>query len=148
METTHKNSDNASVIIGKLMSISGILKRESNRLLEPFGLNHQQFSILFEIAKAGRIRQKDTINRLSLEKAHVSKVVSKLNSMGLINIDSSEEDKRSAYLSVTEKGEQTVKQCRKVINSWKTNKLGHLNEADLSAVLDSISLLQNAFLNQ
>jgi len=63
-----------SVIIGKLMNISGILQREGNRLLLPYQLNQQQFSILFEIAKAKQVQQKSMVNRLLLERAHVSKM--------------------------------------------------------------------------
>ena len=54
METkiTLEREEIPPVIIGKLMTISGILQREGNRLLLRFQLNQQQFSILFEITKA------------------------------------------------------------------------------------------------
>jgi hypothetical protein len=78
METIRSNTspekEYPSIIIGKLMSISGILQRETNRLLLPYQLNQQQFSILFEITKANELKQKNMVNRLILEKSHVSKI--------------------------------------------------------------------------
>ena len=76
----------APIIIGKLLSMSGILQRHRNKILAPFGINQQQFSILFEITKVKKVKQKEIINRLILEKAHVSKVIKKLHQMELINI--------------------------------------------------------------
>ncbi|PLX15776.1 MAG: hypothetical protein C0597_08520 [Marinilabiliales bacterium] len=76
----------AAIIIGKLMNIGGMLERKSNRMLLPFELNHQQFSVFFEIGKAGKVKQKDMVNRLALERAHVSKVIKKLQNMELIKL--------------------------------------------------------------
>lgn len=73
-------------MIGKLLNIGGMLERKANRLLSPFDLNQQQFSLLFEIAQAGRVNQKTMVNRLMLEKAHVSKIIKKLSGMGLVAV--------------------------------------------------------------
>ena len=40
----------AGIIIGKLMNLGGMLQRQGNKMLLPFNLNYQQFSIFFEIA--------------------------------------------------------------------------------------------------
>ena len=135
----------SSIIIGKLMNISGILQREGNRLLLPYQLNQQQFSVLFEIVRAGEVKQKDMVNRLVLEKAHVSKVVKKLQSMGLIAVVQSADDKRSAFLSPTEKGKQLVLECQAIFAEWKKEQFDNLNEAELLSILESIGKLQEAF---
>jgi len=151
MEINIKIEDNekdlSSMIIGKLMSVGGILQREGNRLLSPYRLNQQQFSILFEIAKAKEVRQKNIINRLLLEKAHVSKVVKKLEIMGLIKIVPLPEDKRSELLSLTEKGEQIINESRNIFNEWKKEKLKQFTKEELSQILESIDKLQKAFMN-
>ena len=147
METNkEQNGENiASVIVGKLMNISGILQREGNRLLAPFDLNQQQFSILFEIAKAGEVQQKNMVNRLVLEKAHVSKVVKKLQQMGLITVDTKPDDMRSSWLSVTKKGAQVVDGCRKVFQQWNCDWDTYYNADELSQILDSVEKLQYLF---
>ena len=149
MDTLNRKSEKEfhSVIIGKLMSISGILQKESNRLLLPYQLNQQQFSVLFEIARAGEVRQKNMVNRLLLEKAHVSKIVRKLQSMGLIKITPLEGDKRSAILSPTEKGFDIIRRCRTVFDEWKKEKLSQFSSEELLQILESVDRLQKAFIN-
>jgi DNA-binding MarR family transcriptional regulator len=138
------NSSHA-VIIGKLMSLSGLLRREADRLLLPLRLNQQQFSLLFEIFRAGKVSQKEMINRLRLEKAHVSKIVKKLQAMGLITAASSPEDGRSALLSITERGRILTGQCREIIGRWRREKLNRFNDDELRKIVESLSLLQEAF---
>jgi DNA-binding MarR family transcriptional regulator len=50
------------------------------------------------------VNQKSMVNKLLLEKPHVSKVTKKLHRMGLIDVEASEEDKRSSWLSMTTSG--------------------------------------------
>ena len=134
-----------STIIGKLMNISGILQREGNRLLLPYQLNQQQFSILFEIAKAEEVQQKNMVNRLLLERAHVSKVVRKLQTMGLIEIIPFPDDKRSALLSPTTKGQKLVDECRAIFQKWNQEWLEQFNASELHQILDGVDKLQKAF---
>jgi DNA-binding MarR family transcriptional regulator len=137
-----------SIIIGKLMTISGILQRESNRLLLLYQLNQQQFSILFEIAKSKRVLQKNMVNRLLLERAHVSKVVKKLQTMGLIDIIPLPDDKRSAWLSPTTRGQELVDECRVLFSKWNKEWLGQFSAPELQQILDSVDKLQKAFLSK
>jgi len=130
------------------MNISGILLREGNRLLLPYQLNQQQSSILFEIAKAKQVQQKNMVNRLLLERAHVSKVVKKLQDMGLIEIIPLPDDKRSALLSPTAKGQKLVDECREIFQKWNKEWLEQFNVQELHQILDSVDKLQKAFLSK
>ena len=133
------------IIIGKLMNIGGILQRQGNKMLLPFNLNQQQFSIFFEIAKVGKVKQKEMVNRLLLEKAHVSKVVKKLQQMELITITENDEDKRSYWLSVTKKGDEILKQCTEMFSDWNKKWICEIDETELSSILDNLTTLQNIF---
>jgi len=133
------------IIIGKLMNIGGILQRQGNKMLLPFNLNQQQFSIFFEIAKVGKVKQKEMVNRLLLEKAHVSKVVKKLQQMELITITENDEDKRSYWLSVTKKGEEILKQCTEMFSDWNKQWICQINDSELSSILENLTTLQNIF---
>ncbi|MBN2772852.1 MAG: winged helix-turn-helix transcriptional regulator [Prolixibacteraceae bacterium] len=148
METKIINNEKQfpSIIIGKLMNISGILQREGNRLLLPYQLNQQQFSILFEIAKAEEIQQKNMVNRLLLEKAHVSKAVKKLQNMGLIEITPKPDDKRSTLLSITKKGQNLVDQCREMFQKWNSEWFKKFSPEELRQILESVDKLQHIFI--
>ena len=152
METKNKNINNIrefrSIIIGKLMTISGILQRETNKLLLPYQLNQQQFSILFEIAKAKDVNQKNMVNRLLLEKAHVSKVVKKLQIMGLIEIIPAQNDKRSAKLVPTQKGQKLISECQSVFYKWNKEWFNQFSEKELLQILKNVDKLQKAFISK
>lgn len=133
------------VIMGKLLNIGGMLKRKADQLLLPYNLNQQQFSILFSIKKEGRVKQKYMVNKLLLEKAHVSKIVKKLYNMGLIDITESKDDKRSPWLSITDKGSKSVKECQKAIHQWNREWLEDIDKERYNEILDNLSTLQNVF---
>src|SRR5512145_567860 len=109
----------ASRLVGKLMNIGALLERATNRKLLPYGLNHQQFSILFEVFRAGRVQQKDMINRLLLERAHVSKMVKKLEAMGLLEVAAHPDDGRSSWLSVSNQGRALILTCQRLFDVQK-----------------------------
>lgn len=135
----------APIIIGKLLNIGGMLQRKGNQLLLPFNLNQQQFSILFSINQEGKVNQKNMVNKLVLEKAHVSKVVKKLKNMGLIDIAASEEDKRSSWLTITEKGKETVEECKKYLYKWNEDWTSEIDEEQLNLLMDGLTVLQKVF---
>ena len=139
------SGQSAPIIIGKLMNIGGILQRMGNRMLMPFDLNHQQYSVFFEIGKAGKVKQKDMINRLLLEKAHVSKIVKKLHTMDLITVTQSRDDRRSYWLSPTPKGKQVLKECRKMFQAWNREWAGSMDEKQLASTLENLDNLQALF---
>ncbi len=138
----------SSIIIGKLLNIGGMLQRKANQQLLPFDLNQQQFSIFFEIAQTEKVKQKDIVNRLLLEKAHISKVVKKLEKMGLITVTTSKEDKRSSWLTTTPLGDSTLRKCLEVFGIWNREWLGKIDKNDLAPILDNLTTLQAVFKNQ
>jgi DNA-binding MarR family transcriptional regulator len=134
----------ASRLVGKLMNIGALIERATNRLLLPHDLNHQQFSILFEIYRAGKVQQKSVINRLLLERAHVSKVVKKLQAMGLVEAIPHPDDGRSFWLSVSPEGHALVRTCQSVFDVQKREWFGRLDAKELLRILDAVSALQRA----
>lgn len=134
----------ASRLVGKLMNIGALLERSTNRLLLPHGLNHQQFSILFEIFRAGRVQQKDMINRLLLERAHVSKVVKKLESMGLLEVIPHPDDGRSSWLSVSPEGGVLIQTCQGLFDVQKREWFRRFDTQELLRILEAVSALQGA----
>ena len=135
----------ASILMGKLLNIGGMLQKTGNQLLLPYGLNQQQFSILFSIGQEDRVKQKSMVNKLVLEKAHVSKVVKKLHKMNLINIEASSTDKRSSWLSITTEGKELVNECRKAISSWNQDWISELSQEQFHSLLDNLTVVQNVF---
>ena len=88
------------------------------------------------------------VNRLLLERAHVSKVVKKLLQMDLVAITLSEEDKRSSWLSPTTKGKQLLKNCMEIFEEWNKEWTDEIPSDQLSDMLDHLSVLQTIFKNK
>jgi DNA-binding MarR family transcriptional regulator len=112
--------------------------------LQPYQLNQQQFSILFEIGRAGKVQQKDMINRLLLEKAHVSKVTKKLHELGLIEVHPHAGDRRSALLGVTPQGRTLIQECQALFESQKQEWFRSIDTDELQRILESVATLQAA----
>jgi len=142
------NQQLAPIIIGKLLNIGGMLQRYGSRTLIPFNLNQQQFSILFEIVKARKVKQKEVVNRLILEKAHVSKVVKKLHKMELITITESDEDKRSYWLSPTPKGAKVTNDSMRIFEKWNKEWVKAIDEKKLKSIVEHLTFLQTLFENK
>ncbi len=138
-------SQSAPLIIGKLLNIGGMLQRHGNRLLKSFGLNQQQFSVLYEIAKAHNVNQTTMVNRLALEKAHVSKVVKKLNQMGLVAIKTSAEDRRSTWLEPTSTGDRLIGECMTVFEQWNEKWIEAFDQEELDSMVNHLTQLQSVF---
>lgn len=134
----------ASRLVGKLMSIGALLERGTNQLLLPYGLNHQQFAVLFEVFRAGRVQQKDMINRLLLERAHVSKVVKKLEAMGLLVVAAHPDDGRSSWLSVSTQGRALIQSCQSLFDVQKRKWFQRFDTQQLLKILEEVSALQDA----
>jgi len=139
------DTDFAPIVIGKLLNIGGMLEKKANQLLAPFNLNQQQFSLLFEIDLAGKVNQKAIVNRLVLEKAHVSKIIKKLSGLDLINVAVSPEDRRATWVTITPKGRALVCQCREVIDGFNQRWMAIANNTKLKETLDVLTELQRAF---
>ena len=134
----------ASRLVGRLMNVGALIERATNRLLLPHDLNHQQFSILFEIFRAGKVQQRDVINRLLLERAHVSKVVKKLQAMGLVEVAPHPDDRRSSLLSVSPAGRALVADCQSLFAAQKREWFRCFETEELSQILEAVSALQQA----
>lgn len=137
-----KKIDAAPIIIGKLLNIGAMLKKNGDRMLLPYGINQQQLSILNDISVAGRIKQKDLVNRLLLEKSNVSKIVKKLESLELIKLESCEKDKRSFFLLTTEKGKQMHNEILDMLKVWNGSWIEKVEDKNIQAILDCLTDLQ------
>ncbi len=130
------------------MNISGLLQKEANRLLMPYKLNQQQFSILFEIVRAKEVMQKNMVNKLQLEKAHVSKVVKKLSYMGLISVIPSTSDKRSLILKPTEEGEKLLGVLQVLFGQWRQEFFVEFTKKEMAEILETVSKLQKTIMDE
>lgn len=133
----------STLIIGKLLNLGGTLEKEGNRVLSAWGINHQQFTVLFEIASEEVTTQKEMCNRLRLEKSHISRIIKKLIKMGLITSEACKRDKRSSYLKTTERGKKVINPCLKSLKEWNRKVFLNLSNDELETILKSLTQVQS-----
>jgi len=95
-----------------------------------------------------KVQQKDLVNRLMLARAHVSKVVSKLEEQGLISSHPCQSDKRSTIISTTKKGDLVIEECRGIFSQWRKECFNSFNSYKLTQMVECLDLIQNLFKKQ
>lgn len=126
---------NEDLIAKNLLQLGAFLFRAGNRMIECYGLNQQQFVILSEIVSRQKVSQKQLVAELLLEKSNVSKIVKKLKQEKLINMKTSQEDKRATLLSPTAKGREVSKGCKSILHDWNMEWLASYQEEKKEEVL-------------
>lgn len=130
-------------IVKQLLRLGAFLQREGGRLLSGLDLNQQQFVVLKEIEEKGPLSQKKICSELLLEKSNASKIIRKLESKGLVEIASSQEDSRISLLTVTEKGKRIINQGMQLLNEWNKKWLKSLPKKDIKHAIDILGKLES-----
>lgn len=98
------------VSIRKIIQAIDIYSRNLNK---SFGLTGPQMIILQEIANHGKISVTPLSRHTSLSQATVTDITKRLENKGYILREKREDDKRSVYLFLSEKGKTSLKIFRR-----------------------------------
>lgn len=97
-------------------------QRELNAELRPLGLTQPKFAILAVcawLARDGRsITQQGVVDSLTLDRMHVSQVLSRLESAGLIVRRRQKDDARAKCIVLTEKGRERLSQAMPLVEAF------------------------------
>lgn len=97
---------------GGLLSVHGRLMRLIERdLAERCRISHVEFEVLLRLSWAGdrRMRIQDLAAASVLTRSGISRVVERLERVGLVTRESAPEDRRGAYAIVTDSGLATLR---------------------------------------
>lgn len=127
---------NANRMVMELLRLGAYLQREGTRMSRKFGLTQQQFVVLVAVKEHGPLSQKDILSDLLYEKSNVSKCISRLVSLGMVEVSRKEEDSRVVMCEATEEGRNTVDMCMKTMKSWNETWLQQITSNDLKQVVN------------
>ena len=115
-----KEIDATTIPVGKLLYMigKGYIKYLNNNIAE-FGINATQLHLLFEISHQSDINQEKIAARYNINKGSVARSIKKLEENGLVKRQIDENNRRQNKLSLTEKGEETLKKTRKILHNWE-----------------------------
>ncbi|WP_458405520.1 MarR family winged helix-turn-helix transcriptional regulator [Methanobrevibacter sp.] len=115
-----KQIDAKALPIGKLISI--IAKNQTiflNRHLDNLDINATQLHLLFEISHQSDINQEKIAKRCCINKGAVARSIKKLEEKELIIRKIDDSNRRQNKISLTAKGEKTLKESIDLLHQWE-----------------------------
>lgn len=112
--------DASTLPIGKLISI--IAKGNTiylNHHLQDLDINATQLHLLFEILHQKDLNQEKIASRCNINKGSVARSIKKLEDKELIIREIDSENRRQNKISLTEKGNETIKKAIKLLDIWE-----------------------------
>ena len=106
--------------IGKLITM--IARGQTvylNHHLEEFGINATQLHLLFEINHQCDINQERIASRCNINKGAVARSIKKLEEKELVIREIDENNRRQNKVSLTPKGEETLKESINMLSVWE-----------------------------
>ncbi|MCB0628369.1 MAG: MarR family transcriptional regulator [Saprospiraceae bacterium] len=98
--------------------------------------------ILFEINRHRQITALDIINELKIDKGYLSRILRKFERQTLIRKERSAQDGRSAYLILTEHGQQVFQDLNQRSQEQIRNIFSGLDEEDQALLIDRMQDVQ------
>lgn len=120
-----------------LWALNKATARLTKKNAESFGLTLQQLSILNTLFAFPELTQQDIAERLISSKSTISVGVDKLVKMGLVERESSDEDRREVKLKLTTEGEEVSKKSSRNSISYKAmlSALENMPDEDIQSLL-------------
>lgn len=109
------------------------------------GFTMSQCYCLIEILEHDAMTMQELSERMNLNSSTMTRVVDKLVRDKYVMRSRSEEDRRIVLVSLTEKGLESASLCKEKINAYYANITRNLPKNRVEEVLESVSLLMDAF---
>lgn len=107
----------------------------------PVNLTNDQYYLLHHIMQFGPRTSSELADTFKVVKSSITAIVTRLADRGLIERTRSEEDRRTVYLSLTERGQQIAEQVERRISESVGGYLSHFEEKEISMVMAAFEKL-------
>ncbi|MYD64837.1 MAG: MarR family transcriptional regulator [Chloroflexi bacterium] len=115
------------------------------RHTEPRGLSVEEFGVLSALRARGPGSVTRLARALNYDPTSVSRSAFRLTEQGLLNSDRSEEDRRVVVLSLTDRGEATVREIAEGIEDTYRRLLAGSSPDDIDGFVHTIQLIRANF---
>jgi DNA-binding MarR family transcriptional regulator/GNAT superfamily N-acetyltransferase len=113
---------------------------QDRMLSSPFSLT--EVRILYEIAHRRKPTASDLIEELGLDPGYLSRSLSKLEELGLLKKERSQEDGRQSFLALTPKGQSTFRPLESRSNRQVARMLDRLTPGQRSQLLSAMHTIE------
>lgn len=115
----------------------------SLRASSPGGLSQSQWSALVTVETHQPVRVGDVAEREGVSAPTATRVVASLEDLGLITREIDPQDRRSAYVSLTDAGRRKLDWARNVRTAALSKRLSALSAEDMTRLVEIIPLLES-----
>ena len=110
-----------------------------------FGVSWQEVFLLQIINRKPRMRVTELTERLRVKKFATSRLVTKLEKLGLVDKISNDSDKRVVLVEITSAGKQVIDEIEEYNYQLIASQFENFEKEDLMVILNSISSLDKVF---
>jgi len=134
----------------RLGRISGLLEKFQKEVTQPFGVSVSEYNVLATLRRSGkpfRLSPSELCSILEFSSGGMTKMLRKLEEMGLIARIPDEDDGRSSLVKMTAAGRKTE---REIFDSWLTSSrklLIEIDESELEDINGTLEKLLTQFQN-
>lgn len=113
--------------------------RASNQHLKHWNLSVAQFDVLVHVGTNERLSQQELAEKLVVTKGNITQILSKMEKIGLI---SREQEWRTKYLSLTNKGRELFEEVVPKQEAFQASQFEKLNHEEKKQLLQLLRKIQ------
>jgi len=117
------------------------LTNHTNRILEKHELSSSYWRVLRILEKAESKNFGDITNALMIEKPALTKIVKKLSTMGIVEIQRGQ-DKREKIVMLTEFGKKKIDAIRSELNPFLEAAIEGLSQEQLNSAIEVLEIIK------
>jgi DNA-binding MarR family transcriptional regulator len=131
-----------TTVVRDLLKFGAFLQRIGDRVLRPFGISQQEFTVLSAIVREGKpVYQSTIIVDLLVERSNLSKIVKRLETKGLIDVCPTPQDGRVRLLSASPAGIELFQRANRALMRWNKEWMENFSRDDLVSLQGYLSRL-------
>ncbi len=114
------------------------------RLLAPFDLGISQFYILSHFArhKEQAVTVSELARVMQMNQPAVTKIINKLNEMGLVDIQKDEKDGRKKWVNINQQGLNKISEAYTSFQPFMAQVFGDWNQEEMQKTLEKVNKLK------
>ena len=130
----------------QLLSLTTLVEKQIRRNLKAeFNTTLPRFDVLANLDRArGKITMGELSRGLLVSKGNVTGVVAHLEKEGLVRRERDAGDRRTHYLSLTEKGRKEFSKYARFHEQWIDNVFANLDEQAITRLLDEMGAVKKS----
>jgi len=114
-ETAHEHDDTTARAAHALRAANALVERAMARSLEPHNLTSAQFAVLKVLGDADTLGCSEVGKRLSSPSSDVTRLLYRLESVGLVSRERDKDDRRIVYTKITGAGRAVLDAARPAV---------------------------------